>query len=235
MNVKWTWDRTRHAPKVIIHTTAGVDAPVMKVNDNEVTLHDPSTEAYNAAHYHCQDIRGNGSAWLITGPADSTAGASDTWEIADSFGSTILPKNIITGIPVFDAPVIGQAHALNPSGTIAGIIPVIGSPNLSQDHVLNGPDIVVGVPVIDAPGLSQKHALDPEGLTAGSPALGTPTVVSEAGTDNVAAVDIVTGVPVLGAPYLDQALPDTPPVRIYDIESETRTHTIAYENRTLKV
>lgn len=91
MNLKWTWDRTRHNPKVIIHTTPGADAPVMKVNGVEVSLYDPDTAAYDAAHYHCQDISGAGAAWLITGPADSYVSASDTWEITDSWGSVLLP------------------------------------------------------------------------------------------------------------------------------------------------
>ncbi len=87
VNVKWTWDTTRHNPKVVIHTDAASDPPVMKVNDTEITLYDPDIEDYDVAHYHCVDIAGDSSQWLITSPAASSVSSSDTWEIADSFNS----------------------------------------------------------------------------------------------------------------------------------------------------
>ncbi len=140
---KWTWDRTRHNPKVVFHMDSGSDAPVMKVNDTEVTLYDPDTETYNSAHYHVVDISStsNGSQWLITGPADSSVSSSAVWEIADSL-SSILPINVtgtITSATETDIKNGGKTIILTCQGDETWVA-TVGSDNAITTALIAGID-----------------------------------------------------------------------------------------------
>lgn len=190
----------------------------------------------------------------------------------------LLPNNIITDIPMLGNTSITQSHVIGPSG-IACDDPVLENMNLSQLHSLVCSNIVTGTLLVGQPGLSeihtlnigntetdnpvissiifgQEHVLSFGGIVAGIPILNNPDVVSEAGSDNVIAIDVisglpivsvpdlaqfhsidlssvVSGIPIIGIPILNQDLPDTPADRIYNIGIETRTYIIVYENRIL--
>jgi len=56
--------------------------------------------------------------------------------------------------------------------------PAVGSPALTQVHVLVATGLATGAPVVAVAVLTQVHDLTATGLETGGPALGTPALTS---------------------------------------------------------
>jgi hypothetical protein len=108
--------------------------------------------------------------------------------------------SLLAGTPVLGTPDIGQEHVLS-TGTLVAGTPVLGTPDIGQEHVLGADDLDAGTPVLGTPTVAEGHVLTADDLLAGTPVLGTPDIGQE---HALAADDLDAGTPVLGTPDIGQ-------------------------------
>ena len=112
-----------------------------------------------------------------------------------------LLQSVWVSAPEIGTPTLSQQHVLTASAlTPAGA--VLGTPNLTQIHQLAAAALETAGADIGVPTLTQLHSLTADGLTTAGPEIGTPTLAQHhvlAG-----ASDIVVAGPEIDSPALTQ-------------------------------
>jgi len=90
---------------------------------------------------------------------------------------SLTATNLVTGAPVVGSPAMTQAHVLVATGIVTGA-PVVGSPALTLNTglALVAVNLVTGAPVVGSPALTQAHVLTATGIVTGAPVVGSPAL-----------------------------------------------------------
>lgn len=132
------------------------------------------------------------------GWTDWTSGAFDPAAFSWSGSNSIT--NSWAAYTLALRPATGSGVSVDADDITTGS-PALGSPALSQRHVLTADGIAIGAPVLGAAGLAQGHVLAADGIATGQPILGNLTVTQ---THILSATTVTTGTVVLGQPVLSQ-------------------------------
>lgn len=118
--------------------------------------------------------------------------------LAISSGVDLTANGITTGAPVLGTPALTQNHVVTATPPSVAA-PTLGTPALSQNHVVTITPPSVGAPVLGTPSLTQNHAITATPPSIAAPTLGTPSLSQN---HTLTATPPSIGAPVLGTPSL---------------------------------
>ncbi len=151
------------------------------------------------------------AAWTVGAPTISQTHILSAPAISDgspSVDSAVLSQiHILTGVsvdmgtPVLEAPTASagvQTDELTATG-IDGSAPTVGTPTVSQNHVLSASAIASASPDVGVGTLAQIHALFGAGVTLATPEVGSGSIAQ---IHALSAGELTSGVPSLTDPVL---------------------------------
>lgn len=134
--------------------------------------------------------------WWPPPPAQDPALSVMSRDTTDDLAAT----GIATGAPTVGTPAITQVHVLTATGIATGA-PTVGTPTITQVHVLTATGIDTGAPTVGTPALSEVNNLSATGIATGAPTVGTPSITQA----HVLTATGITASPVVGTPTITQA------------------------------
>jgi hypothetical protein len=166
-----------------------------------------STSDGTAVRGLSSNVIGSGSAEITLAIAFNDNGTNyvDTYQIqaAQQTGDSLTAAALASGTAVIGTPALTQNHVLTANAVVTGA-PVIATPAITQNHSLSATAVATGLASLGTPALTSgpaTHVLTATALASGTASIGTPAISQKhIVTGNV----VATGPPVIGAAVITQ-------------------------------